>query len=232
MAVALAALLAGVTVSGLSSLLRTDHDAALRDDARRGEAPAWPAESLPSAPPSVPSSPSPRLVERGSGSFDTVPGSARAPGQGKVLTVRVEVERGADAPARGFAGAVMQTLNDPRSWGQGRARTFARTDGRADIRVLLASPVTSAELCRPLVTRGRVSCSVGNQAIITNYRWARGTVEFPDLTLYRQYVVNHEVGHVLGAGHQRCPGAGRVAPVMQQQTIKVAPCTPNAWPYP
>lgn len=146
--------------------------------------------------------------------------------------MRVEVERGAGASAQGFAGAVMQTLNDPRSWGQGGARTFARTDGRADIRVVLASPVTSAELCRPLVTRGRVSCSVGNQAIITNHRWTRGTAEFPDLALYRQYVVNHEVGHVLGAGHQRCPGAGRVAPVMQQQTIKVAPCTPNAWPYP
>ncbi|HEX8498014.1 MAG TPA: DUF3152 domain-containing protein, partial [Actinomycetales bacterium] len=85
---------------------------------------------------------------------------------------------------------------------------------------------------RPLDTRGTLSCSIGDRAIITSHRWAVGTPEFPDLAVYRQYVVNHEVGHVLGKGHEQCPGAGQVAPVMQQQTKKVAPCTPNAWPFP
>ena len=127
---------------------------------------------------------------------------------------------------------VMATLNDPRSWGHGGSRAFARTDGPADIRVILASPDTSSGLCRPLVTKGTLSCSVGDKAIITAYRWTLATPEFPDLGVYRQYVVNHEVGHVLGKGHERCSGAGRLAPVMQQQTIKVAPCKPNAWPHP
>ena len=63
-------------------------------------------------------------------------------------------------------------------------------------------------------------------------RWANATEEFASLEVYREYVVNHEVGHVLGHHHQQCPGKGRLAPVMQQQTIKVAPCRPNGWPFP
>ena len=172
------------------------------------------------------------VVQRGSGVLDVVPGSMPAPGRGEVVTVRVDVERGTGIAAPAFAAEVMSTLNDPRSWGQGGTRTFARTDGTADVQVILASPLTSADLCRPLVTYGRLSCSEGERAILTSYRWEHGTVEFPDLAVYRRYVVNHEVGHVLGKAHERCPAAGLPAPVMQQQTIGVAPCTPNAWPFP
>ena len=146
--------------------------------------------------------------------------------------MRVEVEDGVDVDRAAFAEAVLATLNDDRSWGHGGRLTFARTDGDADVVVVLASPQTSARLCRPLQTFGKLSCRSGQRAVLTSYRWLLGTPEFPDLAVYRQYVVNHEVGHVLGHGHEQCGGAGRLAPVMQQQTKRVAPCRPNAWPYP
>ncbi|WP_460447428.1 DUF3152 domain-containing protein [Angustibacter aerolatus] len=172
------------------------------------------------------------VTERGTGVLRTVPGSVPAPGRGTVHRVRVQVEGGVDVDPVAFADAVMATLNDPRSWGHGGRMTFARTDGRADITVVLASPDTSARLCRPLVTRGRLSCSIGGRAVLTSYRWALATPEFDSVAQYRQYVVNHEVGHALGHHHEFCGERGELAPVMQQQTKQVAPCRPNAWPHP
>jgi hypothetical protein len=84
-----------------------------------------------------------------------------------------------------------------------------------------------------LDTAGLASCAQHGCAALNYMRWVSGTAEFTnDLVTYRQYVVNHEVGHLLGHHHLRCPGAGRLAPVMQQQTYGVAPCRPNGWPNP
>lgn len=175
-----------------------------------------------------------RAVDRtGSEEFDVVPGSVAAPGRGEVRTVRVEVERGLPVDGARFAGFVLATLNDDRGWGHGGAATFARTDGDAPIVVVLASPQTSAGLCGDLRTHGMLSCRNGPQVVLTFHRWVNGTDEYADnVTGYRQYVVNHEVGHALGHGHERCPGSGEPAPVMQQQTLGLKGCTQNPWPHP
>lgn len=48
---------------------------------------------------------------------------------------------------------------------------------------------------------------------------------------YHTMVVNHEMGHFLGFDHMLCPAAGQPAPVMQEETIDLAGCTPNAYPF-
>lgn len=173
------------------------------------------------------------LVQAGTGRLLVVPGSAAAPnGAAPRMRVRVEIEEGIGAEGQAFAAFVMATLNDPRSWGHGGAKSFARTDGDADFRVILASPDTSARLCAPAQTRGTLSCGGGGKAVITMYRWMSGIPDYRgDITGYRRYVVNHEVGHVLGHGHAYCD-PGHLAPVMVQQTKGLHGCLPNPWPFP
>ncbi len=110
--------------------------------------------------------------------------------------------------------------------------SFARTDGDADIRVVLASPTKVDAMCAPLNTHSDYSCGRNGHAAINYTRWVQATDEFGDRNVYREYVINHEVGHLLGHQHVSCPGEGAVAPIMQQQSIQVAPCTPNGWPFP
>lgn len=165
------------------------------------------------------------------GTLVVVPGTEVAPAPERpVKTVRVEVEAGLAIDGALFARTVLATLNDPRSWGGDGSMTFARTDGPADVVVALASPDLVDDLCAPLDTVGLFSCANGGVAVLNHLRWVNGAKDFTDLTQYRQYLVNHEVGHVLGHGHRRCPGAGRLAPLMQQQTGGVGACVPNAWP--
>jgi len=174
-----------------------------------------------------------RVVDRLSGRLVTVRGSSKAPGKGRVMRVKVQVESGLPVDGRAFAAFVMDTLNDPRSWGRDGTRTFARTDGAYDVRIVLASPQTSRAMCRPLETFGRLSCRAGDAAVLTYYRWVNAMAEYGgDRTGYRHYVVNHEVGHALGRGHVGCPGRGEPAPVMMQQTKGLLGCEPNPWPFP
>jgi hypothetical protein len=173
------------------------------------------------------------VPQRGTGRLIVIPGSSPAPGHGPVKRVRVEVEGGLPVNGAAFADFVLSTLNDPRGWGHGGRMSFARSSGAYDMRVVLASPVTSARLCAPLQTMGTLSCGQGRSAVLTHFRWVKATPDFgSDRTGYRRYVVNHEVGHLLGYGHELCPGAGKVAPVMMQQTKGLKGCLPNSWPYP
>lgn len=169
----------------------------------------------------------------GTGRLVVVPGSTPAPRRARTVPVRVEVEQGVHINPAVFATFVTTTLNDPRSWGNGGSIGFARTSGEAPLQVVLASPATTDRFCAPLDTNtADLSCRSGSRAVINAARWANGTPEYAsDLTAYRHYVVNHEVGHWLGHGHVLCPGRGRPAPVMQQQTLGLDGCARNSWPH-
>ncbi len=125
-----------------------------------------------------------------------------------------------------------------------------------DFRVSLTSQATARQLCGFGIPYD-VSCfTVPQRRVVINVaRWGRGAGAFDgDLWTYRQYAINHEVGHALGHDHQDCPAGGAPAPVMMQQTFGTANdylaaltnadpqgmliprdgavCVPNPWPHP
>ncbi|GIH95818.1 hypothetical protein Psi01_64480 [Planobispora siamensis] len=172
-----------------------------------------------------------RVPRSASGRYRVVPGEAPPPrGKGKVVRYIVEVERGLPFDAEEFAHEVHRTLNDRRSWGF-RFKRVSR--GPVKIRVSLSSPAMTDRRCLPLRTLGLLSCWNGGRAVINAMRWNEGVPGYRgDVASYREYVVNHEVGHGLGHGHVSCPGPGRRAPIMLQQTKSLHGCRPNPWPFP
>ena len=149
---------------------------------------------------------------------------------GHVWTYRVEIEDGLPFDGAEFAAAVHATLSDPRGWATD-GNVFQRVAGDADIRIVLASPALTDQLCAPLRTQGEVSCRNGDLVVLNALRWGTGIDDYHgDLASYREYLVNHEVGHRLGRSHVLCPGDGKPAPVMMQQTYGLDGCAPNAWP--
>ncbi|MEV6319465.1 DUF3152 domain-containing protein [Streptomyces sp. NPDC051776] len=218
-----------------------------RDTSRSDDRPAAPSKS-PAAPVTYARKMAALypLDERlsGSGVFTTVGGHDKAPGRGEVVRYRVDIEKGLPLDGKLFAEAVQKTLNDPRSWGRRGARTFERvSSGDPDWVITLASPGTTATWCAKSgldTTVDNVSCdSASTERVMINaYRWAQGAETYGDdrMLTYREMLINHEVGHRLGLGHEGCPKSGALAPVMMQQTKYLATdgriCKPNAWPYP
>ncbi|GAB1689223.1 DUF3152 domain-containing protein [Krasilnikovia sp. M28-CT-15] len=144
------------------------------------------------------------------------------------------VDSGPDASA--FAAEVDDILGDPRSWVAGGKVRFQRAPNGspAEFTIYLASPDTSEEMCARggLETNGFSSCRLPGQVVINSERWRKAVPHYDaPVEVYRAYVLNHEIGHQLGHGHEKCPGKGKPAPVMLTQTYSLDGCTAYGWPY-
>ena len=170
-----------------------------------------------------------RVPETGSGTFHVAAAVTRP--SAAATTYRVEVEKELLLDVDEMADFVDQTLDDPRSWSS--THPLVRVAGPADLRIVIATPETTDQLCAPLDTDGRLSCRNGSDVVLNGWRWQHGADSYgEDITNYRRYLINHETGHALGYGHVDCPGEGAAAPVMLQQTKGLAGCRPNPWPGP
>ncbi len=172
-----------------------------------------------------------------------------------VVTYSIEIENGFE-PSGGdeaFAQFVDRTLADPRSWITVKGVTLQRVDAAGtapDFRISLTSQQTVRRMCGFTVPLESSCYTRGEgRVVINDARWVRGSLTYgSDLDSYRQYAINHEVGHALGFGHQPCGAGGALAPVMMQQSWSVSDdalngingstaadgkvCLPNPWPDP
>jgi hypothetical protein len=157
---------------------------------------------------------------------------------GTLRRFRVAVEHGlgSQETPEAFADAVDGNLGDERSWIAGGRLRLQRVAGgsAAEFTIYLATPGTSRRMCAAggLDTQAYTSCRLPGKVIINVARWLTAVPGYgAPLTEYQAYTINHEVGHELGYGHEACPGPGRPAPVMQQQTLGLAGCVAYGWPY-
>lgn len=196
--------------------------------------PPTPSEQSPAPQETTEAPQTPQTPQSGTGTYATANLDVPATAGGRVVRFAVQVEDGVPVDAMDFARQVLATLTDPRGWQGVDGIAFEATSDTASAAfiVTLATPATTDRLCYPLDTGGWLDCyNSRGRAVINSDRWVLGADSWgADLTGYRQMVVNHEVGHAIGHGHLYCPGSGQLAPVMQQQTISLQGCAPNAWP--
>ncbi len=200
------------------------------------------------------------FTEAAAGTWHIVPGTTPQVGaaQEHLFTYTVEVENGVDTASLGGDGAIAEmvqtTLANPKSWTHDPRFGFRRIDnGDPDFRISLTSRKTTKSVCGFEIPIDS-SCynSDLDRVVVSEVRWVRGATAFEgDIGSYRQYQINHEVGHAVGYHeHQPCETDGGLAPVMMQQTFGtrnndiaildpqgVVPmdgkkCRFNPWPYP
>ena len=200
------------------------------------------------------------FVRDGTGEFRVVPGGTDRVGApaAEQFTYTVEIEDGVDTVDFGgddsVARMVDATLANPKSWTADGAVAFQRTSrGEPSFRVSLTSPMTIRENCGYDIELESSCYNPSTGRVYLNLaRWVRGARSFQgDIGSYRQYLVNHEVGHAIGRpDHEPCPEDGALAPIMMQQTFGVSngdifrldpegvvpdnddTCRYNAWPFP
>lgn len=151
----------------------------------------------------------------------------------KTVTYSVVTRGTIAADINEFKSDANETLNSPKGWAaMGIQFTEVASGGMFTLYLAEASQL-------PLFSSGcseLYSCNVGNIVIINQDRWLYATTPWNQaggsLRNYRNMVINHEVGHWLGHGHESCEGAGQPAPVMQQQSIDLQGCMFNPWPLP
>ena len=124
-----------------------------------------------------------------------------------------------------FTRDVVICLADPDGW-MSKGYEFVMVKSKPQVTIHLAS----RKGLEKVGCDGTLSCAImgGNEMWINEDRWRNGTAKSgQDLDGYRQYVISHEMGHILGRDHVKCPGPGQPAPIMLQQTLGLHGCLPN-----
>jgi len=125
-----------------------------------------------------------------------------------------------------FAELLQIYLADPGGW-EAHGYRFELVKNKPDVTIRLSSPATITKTCG---LPNNLSCAeVGGRNMYLNaMRWLHGSSKSGQtLDGYRQYVVSHEMGHILGHEHANCPGTDNPAPIMMQQTRGIGSCAPN-----
>jgi hypothetical protein len=141
------------------------------------------------------------------------------------ITYSVVVDPDVDFSLQDFARDVAICLADPNGW-ESKGYRFFQVKRNPQVVIHL----TSKAGLRKVGCLDTLSCAElgGHEVRINADNWKHGSAKSgQDLDGYRQYVISHEIGHILGHDHAKCPGKGHLAPIMIQQTLGLHGCLPN-----
>jgi hypothetical protein len=132
-----------------------------------------------------------------------------------------------------FARLAAESYADPRGWRAAGYEIHQVARG-GDFTLVLSNASRMASFGYPCDSTW--SCRVGRYVIINQTRWLHASPAWnaahQPLRAYRHMVVNHETGHWLGHHHLTCPGPGKLAPIMMQQSKGLHGCRFNPVPLP
>lgn len=121
---------------------------------------------------------------------------------------------------------ILKIINDRRSWFQGDRRAVKCEPRSADWVVAFSYQDTPRFEGLSVTEMSRPPRTVFHRK---NWEKVPAPSKYKTKGGYHTYVVNHELGHALGAGH-RSAYPGKPTPVMVQQTLGQQGGTPNPFP--
>jgi Protein of unknown function (DUF3152) len=142
------------------------------------------------------------------------------------VVVDPDVEKKYSIPLGQIEFYVVTYLNDPDGWSK-KGYFFEPVSFNQDVTIHLSSQPTIDKECG---LDGKLSCAElgGKKVWLNSERWYHGATKSKlSLDNYRQYMVSHEIGHILGFDHTQCPCKNCPAPIMMQQTKGIGQCKPN-----
>jgi hypothetical protein len=130
-------------------------------------------------------------------------------------------------------GKLAATYADVRGWNDNGRIVFQKVASGCQYTVWMSAAnqmTTFGAICDDFY-----NCQVGTSVVMNYNRWTSATPPWNktgrSLEDYHVLMINHESGHRLGfLDNPTCPGAGKPAPVMMQQSINLKGCTFNIWP--
>jgi Protein of unknown function (DUF3152) len=147
----------------------------------------------------------------------------------KTIYYTTIVDKDVKYNAKQFGEEVDMYLADPDGW-ESKGYNFVRVQSHTPMKTVKIHLSTPSATHKMGCHMGLSCAELGGYVIRINaMRWVHGA-ERTHLSLedYRQYVVSHEMGHILGYDHVYCPAPNQPAPIMMQQTrIGIGKCKPN-----
>jgi hypothetical protein len=154
-----------------------------------------------------------------------------------IVYIATKVDEKVEYSDKRFNTKVRSVLCDPKGW-QRIANVrfkFVNWDILPTINSTHKIPIklsTNATIKYQCNFNGLSCCDMRTKEVWLNFgRWTKGAPSSKlGLYKYRDYMINHEVGHALGREHTQCTVPGTKAPIMMQHTISIGKCTPNHRP--